>query len=327
MKGHTFILHGESSLPKQLTGNVEYIYNPGDGEPDFCFSLCPLYRYGRNPGVTSVLDIDFKKFFQKKRWWQRLPPDSREYYSETLKGTASIVVSHSALKEEILKFYDIESDKIKVVGYGPPEAPVYPADEVTRRITKEVYGKENSFFFAPAIGHTSDNLERLFAAYDRFRQRVPEPVRLLVAQPETGKHLKAVRRAHRQAKYRKDIEFLPRLSDHEYRKIFSSARAILYPSLSTRFPLPVLDAWTAEVPVVYTDNDILRGAGALVQGEDINSIAEGMVSLVTTPFLASGLVENGKRRLQDFSWEAVAEKVAEVLRSVTDQSSSRSSEQ
>ncbi|MEM9259266.1 MAG: hypothetical protein AAGA62_06430, partial [Bacteroidota bacterium] len=70
-------------------------------------------------------------------------------------------------------------------------------------------------------------------------------------------------------------------------------------------------------PVLYTDNDILQGAGALVQGEDVNSIAEGMVSLVTTPFLASGLVENGKRRREAFQWEAVAQRVAEVIRSVS----------
>jgi glycosyltransferase involved in cell wall biosynthesis len=86
--------------------------------------------------------------------------------------------------------------------------------------------------------------------------------------------------------------------------------------LSTRFLLPVLDAWTAEIPVLYTDNDILQGAGALVQGTDERSITEGMVSLVTTPFLASGLVENGKRRLGDFSWGAVADRTAGVLRAV-----------
>ena len=53
-----------------------------------------------------------------------------------------------------------------------------------------------------------------------------------------------------------------------------------------------------------------------MQGTDVKSIAEGMVALVTTPFLASGLVENGKRRRQDFSWEDVAKRVAEVLRSM-----------
>ncbi len=212
--------------------------------------------------------------------------------------------------------YEILSADIKIVGHGPNLHPILPADSVTRRITKEVYGKEHSFFYAPSSGHASDNLERLFTAYDIFRTRVPEPVRLLVQQPASGKHSRNVRKAKRRAKYSDDIVFLPKLSDHEHRNVFSSARAIVHPSLSTRFPLPVLDAWTAEVPVLYTDNDILQGAGALVQGTDEKSIAEGMVALVTTPFLASGLVENGKRRLEAFSWESVAERVAKVLREV-----------
>ncbi|MFK8165192.1 MAG: glycosyltransferase, partial [Lewinella sp.] len=193
---------------------------------------------------------------------------------------------------------------------------ITPADTVTRRITKEVYGNEHSYFLAPATGHPSDNLERLFAAYDLFRQRCKEPVRLLVEQPETGKHLKSVKKAWKQAKHQQDIVFLPDLSQIERRKVVSSARAILHPSLSTAFPLPVLDAWTAEVPVLGTNNEVMQGAGALVQGTDIKSIAEGMVALVTTPFLASGLVENGKRRRVGFSWEDVAKRVAEVLRSV-----------
>ena len=216
-----------------------------------------------------------------------------------------------------MEHYSLPKAKIKVVGHGPNPNPILPADQVTRRITKEVYGKEHSYFYAPASGHASDNLERLFAAYDIFRTRVPEPVRLLVQLPGFGgKHSRAVRRARKRAKFSEDIVFLPEQSDHEYRKVFSSARAIVYPSLSTRFPLAVLDAWTAEIPVLYTDNDILQGAGALVQGTDEQSIAEGMVALVTTPFLASGLVENGKRRLQAFSWEGVAERVAGVLREV-----------
>ncbi len=214
--------------------------------------------------------------------------------------------------------YGINPAKIHVVGYGLPNADqqITPADTVTRRITKEVYGNEHSYFLAPAAGHPSDNLERLFAAYDLFRQRCKEPVRLLVEYPEFGKHSKSVKKAWKEAKHHKDIVFLPTLSQVERRKVVSSARAILHPSLSTAFPLPVLDAWTAEVPVLGTNNEVMQGAGTLVQGTDIKSIAEGMLALVTTPFLASGLVENGKRRRKDFAWEDVARRVAEVLRSV-----------
>lgn len=241
---------------------------------------------------------------------------SKDWLKMGLEKASAVVVSHRSMKQALQDRYALPEAEITVVGHGLPETRITPADPITRRITKEVYGKEHSYFYAPVSGHESDNLERLFTAYDLFRTRCKEPVRLLVQKPDYAKHSRSVRKGQKRAKFSSDIVFLPELSDHEYRNVFSSARAILYPSLSTRFLLPVLDAWTAEIPGLYTDNDILQGAGALVQGTDERSITEGMVSLVTTPFLASGLVENGKRRLGDFSWVAVAERMAGVLRAV-----------
>ncbi|TXF90527.1 glycosyltransferase family 4 protein [Neolewinella aurantiaca] len=267
-----------------------------------------------SPVVIAFVEADHIDF--PERVWWRFGRQTIDPVQVDIEASTAILVPHERLRKVIADAYPHSSSKVTIVGHGPNPNPILPADEVTRRITKEVYGKEHSYFYAPSSGHESDNLERLFAAYDIFRARVPEPVRLLVQQPEDAKHSRAVRKAGKRAKFSSDIVFLPGLSDHDHRNVFSSARAIVFPSLSTRFPLPVLDAWTAEIPVLYTDNDILRGAGALVQGTDEKSIAEGMVALVTTPFLASGLVDNGKQRLQAFSWESVAERVAEVLREV-----------
>lgn len=268
---------------------------------------------------TSILvrSVDHK-LFPAKRGWKFWKPKTADVLEWSLRAAHAVFIPHHSLRQSILDHYNINGSKIHVIGHGltPTDQQITPADSVTRRITKEVYGNEHSYFLAPATGHPSDNLERLFAAYDLFRQRCKEPVRLLVEQPEIGKHSKSVKKAWKQAQQKQDIVFLPTLSQVERSKVVSSSRAILHPSLSTAFPLPVLDAWTAEVPVLGTDNKVMQGAGTLVQGTDIKSIAEGMVSLVTTPFLASGLVENGKRRRQDFSWEEVAKRVAEVLRSV-----------
>ena len=284
-----------------------------DVDQAFCFY--PGGYFEEVPETLAVLSIDNYEA-PRKSWWSSWFK-TRDYHQEALEKAVKIVVPHQALRQALTDLHGIDSAKIHVVGYGLPNADlrITPADSVTRRITKEVYGNEHSYFLAPSAGHPSDNLERLFAAYDLFRQRCQEPVRLLVEHPDFGKPSKSVKKAWKQAQQKQDIVFLPRLSVAERRKVVSSARAILHPSLSTAFPLPVLDAWTAEVPVLSTDNQVMQGAGALVQGTDVKSIAEGMVALVTTPFLASGLVENGKRRRQDFSWEGVARRVAEVLRS------------
>jgi|GEM_PF-2311933 len=281
-------------------------------ENSIYFSIGRLHylNSGFAPVVMAIVEADHIAY-PERVWWKLGRPAADPMVVDVAEAEF-ILVPHQNLRQAITDAYPQSAAKIKVVGHGLPESPLTPADPVTRRITKEVYGREHSYFFAPARGHPSDNLERLFGAYDLFRARCPEPVRLLVE--NSGKPPRSVRKAQKQSKHSADIVFLPRLSQHEHRNVFSSARAILYPSLSTSFPLPVLDAWTAEVPVLYINNDILQGGGALVRGEEVKSIAEGMVALVTTPFLASGLVENGKQRLTRFSWDRVAERVAEVLR-------------
>jgi glycosyltransferase involved in cell wall biosynthesis len=306
----------EGGLPS--APNVQPIAYRGDVADSIYFSPYGNVDYfpELHSGVIALNDID-EQVFAVPKWW-RFGREPQDYLKEALQNATALIVPHTTLRQAIIDRYSIPSTKIHLVGHGlpPTDQQITPADSVTRRITKEVYGNEHSYFLAPATRHPSDNLERLFAAYDLFRQRCQEPVRLLVEQPELGKHPKLVKKAWKQAQQKQDIVFLPVLSQAERRKVVSSARAILHPSLSTAFPLPVLDAWTAEVPVLGTDNKVMQGAGALVQGTDVKSIAEGMVALVTTPFLASGLVENGKRRRADFSWEDVAQRVAEVLRSV-----------
>lgn len=314
LSDHTLVFH--TDIPEEHDWkNVEVIDRFADAKAASYLSFQQGY-FEPISGTTAVFDLEWNQE-PVPRFWS-LFGRKRKDPLRFIRAEAKLIVTHEKLRKELID-QGIEPSKITVVGYGIPDKDqrITPADQVTRRITKEVYGKEYSFFYAPSSGYASDNLERLFAAYDIFRARCKEPVRLLVGLPEYQlKHPRAARKAQKRAKFSRDIVLLPEQSDHEHRKVFSSARAIVYPSLSTRFPLPVLDAWTAEIPVLYTDNDILQGAGALVQGTDERSIAEGMVALVTTPFLASGLVENGRRRLQDFSWEAVAERVAGVLREV-----------
>lgn len=265
------------------------------------------------PAYLFVNDID-ETVWPVRSWWPWKKQDAVGYDWRVV-DAVGLFVPHQMLADALRERYEAIGP-LHVTGHGLPEvlAQFRPADSVTRRITKEVYGREKSFFLAPSTGHVSDNLERLVQAYDLFRQRCSEQVMLLISGTESSQ-LKAVRRAVKKSAFGADISFLPIMTDAEYWKVYSSARAILYPSLSTRFPVEILKAWHARVPVLATDNDVLGGAGAQVRGEDYKSIAEGMVALVTTPFLASGLVDNGSRRLADFTWGKVAKRVASVLRS------------
>lgn len=293
--------------------NVESVNRFQEVDADLALGIFPDSYFDKTPQILIVTSLEYITDV-KPIWWP-IPAKPNKQLVRILKQASALLVPHSSLRQQLVDQYNIPTAKIHVIGHGllPGDQCITPADSVTRRITREVYGQEHSYFLAKSTGDPSDNLERLFAAYDLFRQRCPERVRLLI-ETDDQKQRRKVRKARDRAQHRSDIVFLPELSSAERRKVVSSARALVHVSLSSAFPLPVLDAWTAEVPIVSTDNTILQGAGTLVQGEDIKSIAEGMVALVTTPFLASGLVENGKRRRKDFNWEQVANRVAQVLR-------------
>ena len=256
------------------------------------------------PGVLRVAHVDERLFRSKTgvtAWWARLFGGGTDTPA-LLDDAEHILVSHDRLKAAVTEVFGVDPARVTVVGYvAPPDLPT-PTDPVSRRITKEVYGNEHSYFYAPTYGGPVDNLPALIAAYTAFRRRVPEPVRLLVAAAD---HERAARRAARQSPFAEDIVWLPEVSASEQHGLVAAARAVVFPSLSTRFPGPVLAAWSAGVPVLCGDRDVLLGGGAQVQARDVDSIAGALVALVTTPFLASGLVDNGTQRLAAFRAENV----------------------
>lgn len=265
----------------------------------------------RHPGVVHVTDVD-EAVFPPASFLLRLRTGlsgTIRSRRQSLTRAEAIVVSHNYLREQLLAHYPVEPTRVHVIGHGPPADPWPAVDEVSRRITREVYGGERSYFFVPAAGKPSDNLVVAIRAYELFRDRLDEPTRLVV---QHAAHGRAVRRAAAKSRYRADITLLPSTTEAETRKLFAAARAVVHPSLSTRFPEVVLRAWAAGVPVVYWDGNVIGMAGARVRSTDARGYAEALVELVATPFLASGLVERGRARLAEMRWAGVEERLRAV---------------
>ncbi|MEO0733576.1 MAG: hypothetical protein AAFZ52_12125, partial [Bacteroidota bacterium] len=148
---------------------------------DVVFSPGKNHSPGVEPHVACVLGVDHRLFPERLPWWSfaRAPKDP---LPALLAARPRILVTHESLRAKVARYYPAAADKLTVVGHGPSlgEHRHRPVDAVTRRITKEVYGREKSFFLAPIFGVPSDNLKRLILAYDHFRARCPEVVRLLL---------------------------------------------------------------------------------------------------------------------------------------------------
>ena len=110
----------------------------------------------------------------------------------------------------------------------------------------------------------------------------------------------------------RDVFLLGTVSDDELHEWYRSADALAFPSVKEGWGLAVLEAMTAELPVVASDIPVLReyltdhDTALLTRVGDPRSLAAGMRELVDDSGLRASLVAAGRSLVPSYSWQRAA---------------------
>jgi len=104
--------------------------------------------------------------------------------------------------------------------------------------------------------------------------------------------------------------------------LYEQAAAFVYPSLYEGFGLPPLEAMAHGCPVVSSNRssmpEVIGDAGMYFDPNEIEDIVLAIESVVYSAGKSQALVELGKKRLDQFTWERVARQTLDVYRSLID---------
>ena len=302
-----FIWFFELSLPKALRKiKADLFYSP-DGY---------LSLRTKVPQVVEFHDLNFEHFpgdMPKIHLWHY-----KKYFPKFAEKAERIITVSEFSKQDIVECYGVNPDKIDVAYNGVNET-FKPLSVAEQKIVRAHYSFGHPYFMFVGSLHPRKNLARLFTAFDRFKQRNKNDVKLVIV-GEKRWWTEPIQQAYDAISCKDDVSFVGRLSAEDLHKVTGAALASVYVSYFEGFGIPILEAFKCDTPVITSNvtsmPEVAQDAALLVDPFDEDSIADAMVK-VLDPGVRKDLIEKGRRRVQDFSWDNTAKAIWNVIATAT----------
>lgn len=287
-------------------------------EPDILFipvHVLPLVHPKNS--VTTIHGLEYEHYpemYPKKRLaylrW------SAKY---ALKNSARVIAISQNTKNDLVKIYKANPEKISVVyhGYedgGSPRGGGLSPDKnggCPPFRGQPPFSSPYILFIGRLEG--KKNIGGMIGAFELFKKKYGLPHKLVLAGGRGyGYEAFAGRIAGN-----KDIVEMGFVSEAKKWELLKNAAAFLFPVFYEGFGMPILEAQAMGCPVIASETSSLpevAGEGALfVSPKNIEKISEAVYKVISDGELRRGLIEKGFQNIKKFSWEKCARETLGVL--------------
>ncbi|MEL7021769.1 MAG: glycosyltransferase family 1 protein [Bacteroidota bacterium] len=277
-------------------------------QPDVFLSMdgyCVLQT--KIPTVMVAHDVAYLHYAEQVPFWVR---KYYQYYVPRFLSTASRIVTVSAYtKSDIVRHYNLSSDKIAVACNGCRNHFV-PLTQPSKQHIRDKYTDGQPYFFYLGAMHPRKNIARLLHAFAQFKQKTQSPIKLMLG-GRLAWDTSDVKQAYDQHPYKNDIILLGYVDDKLLPSLLGAAMALTYVSLFEGFGIPILEAMQCEVPVLTSNvssmPEVSGDAALLVDPTSVSAIANGMTKLAADEELRAQLIRAGQQQRNLFTWERAAD--------------------
>jgi glycosyltransferase involved in cell wall biosynthesis len=270
---------------------------PGHGDLIHAPSLAaPPARHA--PLVVTVHDMTWRQvpdaFPARGRRWHEAA------FARVRQRARRIVVPSESVAADVVSAGAAVSS-IVVIPHGADHLPA-PDTRATAGLLERL-GVEGDFLLSVGTLEPRKNLGRLIEAYSRARPHLPAPWPLVVVGPSGWGENPPFGAGERPVD---GVVPAGSVENGTLAGLYERARLLAYVPLREGFGLPPLEAMRQGIPVVTSPIPSVGSAGLVVDPEDIDDIASGLVRAATDDDLRTELVALGAARAVDLTWKASA---------------------
>lgn len=258
--------------------------------------------------ISTIHDIAFKIFsdFYDDKKVKEL--DQRIKF---LKAQSDLIITSSySTKYDLIKFYNIPENKIKVIYFSINENFKKEKKEEEINIFKRKNELPAKYFLFVGSYDKRKNLKNIIKAFNEFKKYDKKNYYLIIIGKSNLK-------IQNEIGVNKNVIFADYVEDKDLPYYYYFADALLYCSYYEGFGLPILEAFASNIPVLTTFNSSMKelGGESGIYIKDPDNVEEIKDKLIYLSKLKEEervkIIESGKERLKKFDIEECIKKIKE----------------
>lgn len=221
-----------------------------------------------------------------------------------IKFSDTLITVSNTVKAEIVKYYKIDKDKIKIVSNTSSIQNV-EYDETEKVLETFGLSSKNYLFFIGGLDKNK-NVQLILDSFNEISKDYPN-LKLVVAGNKGNDCL---------ISQNPNIIFTGFISNEDIKVLYKNALIYLFPSLYEGFGIPIIDAQMLGCPVVCSDIPVFHEVandGALFCQPTSEGIYNAMKQVISDELLRSKIIDAGTKNSLLYSCDNIKKQVFEVI--------------
>ncbi|KKQ32663.1 MAG: Glycosyl transferase group 1 [candidate division TM6 bacterium GW2011_GWF2_37_49] len=283
---------------------------------DLMWFITPAFEVVEVPFVYTVWDLEHRcqSFFPEVSVTAWKYDDREKRYCYAIPRAAYVVIGNQAGKDEVIKFYGVPEQRVKIIPLPAPEFAL--KDQSDLSVNLSVYNLPDKFLFYPAQVWPHKNHIVILLALKILKEKFEIKMHAVFTGSDKG-NLSFVQQKVAELNLVDQVHFLNVVPFNVLSELYKKAFALVFPSFFGPDNIPPLEAFGLGCPVIAASVNgsafQLGDAAILFDPKNENELADAIFKLINYEELRKMLILRGKERVKFFTIDKYLQSVTNLI--------------